>query len=151
MLITVETVGKGGIHVFAQLFCGSKTVIFNLSFSSSSSSFFFLAVPHVMWDLSTLIGDLLVPQPGLEPMPPASEAQSLNYWTIRKVSKFNLLMSIICLKKKRSFEIRNIQAWILIPPFSCGTLDGSLILLENRDNNASLIYHDISWYNIPSN
>ena len=113
--------------------------------------FFFLAVPHVMWDLSTLIGDLLVPQPGLEPMPPASEAQSLNYWTIRKVSKFNLLMSIICLKKKRSFEIRNIQAWILIPPFSCGTLDGSLILLENRDNNASLIYHDISWYNIPSN
>ena len=111
MLITVETVGKGGIHVFAQLFCGSKTVIFNLSFSSSSSSsFFFLAVPHVMWDLSTLIGDLLVPQPGLEPMPPASEAQSLNYWTIRKVSKFNLLMSIICLKKKRSFEIRNIQA-----------------------------------------
>ena len=62
--------------------------------------FFFFAVPHVMWDLSTLIRDLLVPQSGLEPMPPASEAQSLNYWTIRKVSKFNLLMSIIYLKKK---------------------------------------------------
>ena len=68
MLTTVETVGEGGIHVFAQLFCGSKTVIFNL-FSSSSSFFFFLAVPHIMWDLSTLIRDLLVPQPGLEPMP----------------------------------------------------------------------------------
>ena len=35
MLIIVETVGEGGIHVFAQLFSGSKTVIFNLSSSSS--------------------------------------------------------------------------------------------------------------------
>ena len=72
MLVTVETVGVLsllGIHVFAQLFCGSKTVIFNLSSSLSLSLLFFFAVPHVMWDLSTLLRDLLVPQSGLEPMP----------------------------------------------------------------------------------
>ena len=32
----------------------------------------FLAMPH------------LVPQPGIEPEPPALEAQSLNHWTPRK-------------------------------------------------------------------
>ena len=28
---------------------------------------------------------ILVPRPGLEPMPPAVEAWSLNYWTAREV------------------------------------------------------------------
>ena len=34
---------------------------------------------------------ILVPQPGIEPSPPAVEAQSLNYWTAREVpNKLNL-------------------------------------------------------------
>ena len=39
--------------------------------------FFFLAVPHGIWDLSS--------QPEMEPMLPAVEAQSLNHWTAREV------------------------------------------------------------------
>jgi len=39
--------------------------------------FFFLAVPHGMWDLSS--------QPEMEPVLPAVEAQSLNHWTAREV------------------------------------------------------------------
>ena len=29
--------------------------------------------------------EILVPQPGVEPAPPALEAQSLNHWTTREV------------------------------------------------------------------
>ena len=29
---------------------------------------------------------ILIPQPGIEPMPPAVEAQSLNHWTARETS-----------------------------------------------------------------
>ena len=32
--------------------------------------------------------EILVPQPGIEPMPPAEEAWSLNLWIIRKISSF---------------------------------------------------------------
>ena len=39
--------------------------------------FFFLATPQSM--------QILVPQPGIEPMPPAVEAWSLNHWTAREV------------------------------------------------------------------
>ena len=39
--------------------------------------FFFLAVQHGMWDLSS--------QPEMEPVLPAVEAQSLNHWTAREV------------------------------------------------------------------
>ena len=31
---------------------------------------------------------ILVPQPGIEPMPPALEAQSLNHWSAREVPHF---------------------------------------------------------------
>ena len=30
---------------------------------------------------------ILVPQPGIEPVPPALEAQSLNHWTTREVPR----------------------------------------------------------------
>ena len=33
---------------------------------------------------------ILVPQPGMEPMPPAMEAQDLNHWTARKVPRFRI-------------------------------------------------------------
>ena len=35
--------------------------------------------------------EILVPQPGIELMPPAVETQSLNYWTIREVSTHFLI------------------------------------------------------------
>ena len=39
--------------------------------------FFFLAAPHNMW--------IVVPQPGMEPIPPALEVWSLNHQTTREV------------------------------------------------------------------
>ena len=39
--------------------------------------FFFFATPHGMW--------ILVPQPGIESIPPALEVQNLNHWTIGEV------------------------------------------------------------------
>ena len=41
-----------------------------------------------------LVG-ILVPQPGVEPVPPAVEARSLNHWTAREVAHF-------CKKKKET-------------------------------------------------
>ena len=38
----------------------------------------------MFWPHSTACG-ILVPQPGIEPVPPALEAQSLNHWTAREV------------------------------------------------------------------
>ena len=39
----------------------------------------FLAIPHSC--------GILVPQPGIEPVPPAVEVHSLNHWTAREVPK----------------------------------------------------------------
>ena len=36
------------------------------------------------WPHSAALG-ILVPQPGIEPMPPAVETRSLNHWTTREV------------------------------------------------------------------
>ena len=44
--------------------------------------FFFFFWPH-----HAACG-ILVPQPGIEPVPPAVEAQSLNHWTAREVPLF---------------------------------------------------------------
>ena len=41
--------------------------------------FFFL----IFWPYRAACG-ILVPQPGIEPMPPPVEAQSLNHWTARE-------------------------------------------------------------------
>jgi len=46
-------------------------------------SFFFLFWPH-----HAACG-ILVPQPGVEPAPPALEVQSLNYWIAREVRRFS--------------------------------------------------------------
>ena len=47
-------------------------------------SFFFFFWPHC-----TTCG-VLVPPSGIEPLPPALEAQSLNHWTVREVPVFFL-------------------------------------------------------------
>ena len=46
--------------------------------------FFFFWPCHVTFGI-------LVPQPGIEPVPPAVEAQSLNHWTAREVPRTELL------------------------------------------------------------
>ena len=46
-------------------------------FESGCNFFFFLPSP--------VARGILVPQPGIKPVPPALEAQSLNHWTAREV------------------------------------------------------------------
>ena len=67
-----------GPHVaIAQIWCTEgrtlieKITIFNL-------------IKNVFW-LYHAAGGILVPQPGIEPVPPALEAQNLNHWTTRDV------------------------------------------------------------------
>ena len=51
--------------------------------SDESGPFFFF------WPHHTACGTL-VPRPGIEPVPPAVEAWSLNHWTPREVPKVDL-------------------------------------------------------------
>ena len=46
----------------------------------------FIYLFWVRWVLLVAHG-ILVPQPGIEPMPPALEVWSLNHWTTREVSR----------------------------------------------------------------
>ena len=48
------------------------------------SNFFFFFFGLLVWPHCAACG-ILVPQPGIEPVPPAVEAQSLNHWTAREV------------------------------------------------------------------
>ena len=56
---------------------------------NSAFFFFFLSWPH-----RTSCG-LLVPPPGIEPTPPALEAQSLNHWTTREAPQHVILNQIL--------------------------------------------------------
>ena len=42
---------------------------------------------------------ILVPQPGIKPVPYAVEAWSLNHWTAREVPKFQFLMPLLAYPK----------------------------------------------------
>ena len=57
--------------------------LFQIPQSSFISFFFFQFFGCAMWHVG-----IIVPQPGIEPMPPAVEAWSLNHWTAREVPKF---------------------------------------------------------------
>ena len=57
---------------------------------------FFLATPCSIW---------LVPQPGIEPVPPAVEARSLNRWTTREVP-----IQALCLKQDPIYGSRSQNA-----------------------------------------
>ena len=50
----------------------------------------------LFWLCRTACG-ILVPRPGIEPVPPAVEVQSLNHWTAREVPGFTYLKSRILL------------------------------------------------------
>ena len=56
----------------------------------------------VFWSCRAACG-ILVPRPGIEPAPPALEAQSLNHWTTKEVLKVGSLMSH--LPGTRSFSV----------------------------------------------
>ena len=45
---------------------------------------------------------ILVPQPGIKPLTPAGEVQSLNHWTTREVQEILMVgRSNLCFKKKK--------------------------------------------------
>ena len=73
----------------------SRILIFSLSL------FFFLAVPRGMQDL---------PQPGIEPVPPALGAQSLNYWTVREVP-----LILFCVLSELLPDINSLSKWLPHP------------------------------------
>ena len=77
------------IWFLSQRFLGTSWICCELLFLSSSSSFFFfyfiLAMPC----------GILVPWPGIETMPPAMEAWSLNHWTIREVPDHLLNLKVL--------------------------------------------------------
>ena len=70
---TVHLMGSDYVHGIA---LSILYMLFNLTYEISST-FIFLAVLCIMWDL--------VPQPGIEPASPALGVQSLSHWTTREV------------------------------------------------------------------
>ena len=48
---------------------------------------------------------ILVPQPGIEPAPPAVEAQSLNHWTAREVP---IHFFLLCNVATKHFKLLNV-------------------------------------------
>ena len=75
----------------------------------------------IYWPHSMVCG-ILVPWPGMEPMPPAGEAQSLNYLTTRKVPELMLLNCGVGEDSWESLDWKEIkpvnpkgnQSWIFI-------------------------------------
>ena len=47
-----------------------------------------------MWWPHSMARGILVPQPGIEPLSPAVEAQSLNHWTAKEVPRFYLFKEV---------------------------------------------------------
>ena len=58
--------------------------------SCTSNFFFFLAMPHSLWDLTSITRGQTC-APGIKPVPPALEAWSLNHWRAKKVPTSNFL------------------------------------------------------------
>ena len=58
----------------------------NPDFHVKPTTFFFFFFFLIFWPHCAACG-ILVLRPGLEPAPPAEEAQSLNHWTTREVPK----------------------------------------------------------------
>ena len=55
---------------------------------------FYSAAKHFVGFFSPLACGILVPQPGIEPMPPAVEAWSPNHWPIREFPEHFVLYSL---------------------------------------------------------
>ena len=61
----------------------------------------------IIWPYHTAFW-ILVPQPGIEPMPPALEAWSLNHWTTREVPEMKIYV------KKKTCTWMYIEALFII-------------------------------------
>jgi len=83
------------LHSQLSVYLVLQTVTFSQDICSTmyflnliSSSFFYLLYFIYLFFLVLLpcymVFRILVPHPGIKPVPPASEAQSLNHWTIRE-------------------------------------------------------------------
>ena len=64
------------------------------------------------WSCCVACG-ILVPQPGIKPVPPALEAQSVNHWTTK---------GVICFKYAAATAAKSLQSC----PTLCDPIDGSL-------------------------
>ena len=73
----------GNIFIFIKK-ASEQFPLFICCFKGSVASFIFFLPPHAAQGI-------LDPQPGIEPVPPALRVQSLNYWTIREVTKVTSL------------------------------------------------------------
>ena len=65
--------------------------LFNLFLKNLNLFIYLFIFGHV-----TQACEILVPQPGIEPLPPAVEAQSPNHWTAREVPIFLTLSLVLC-------------------------------------------------------
>ena len=72
------------------LFCKFSTFSIKVKAKSQGRFFKIFFFGHVF----LVACGILVPQPGMEPMPPAVEAWSLNQWTAREVPKNNFWKSV---------------------------------------------------------
>ena len=93
---------------------GHLSISLQLSFVSICLLFFFF----FFWRHHIACG-ILVPQPGIEPAPPALEAQSLNHWTTREVppsaysQKQGLMKSSCICSLQATLPVSLERSWII--------------------------------------
>ena len=72
-----------GLWLHHSSLCLCLHMVFSLV--SLCSPFFFFFKINTSWPCTSLACRILVPQPGIEPTPPAVEVHSLHHWTTRDV------------------------------------------------------------------
>ena len=55
-----------------------------------------LPIPRYFIWLYEMACEILLPQPGIEPVPPAGEVRSLNHWTTREVLAYSQILLFFC-------------------------------------------------------
>ena len=70
-------------------------------------NFFYLFI--YLWPRHAACG-ILVPWPGIKPVPPALEAQSLNHWTAREVPLSNIFIAVKY--TDRCINLKFLSQWI---------------------------------------
>ena len=86
----LREVRKRALEVFEQ----------HISYSKCSEVFFIIIIILIFWPCHVAWG-ILVPRPGIEPVPSALEAQNLNHWTIKEIPS---LVIIIKFQTEQSLE-----------------------------------------------
>ena len=71
-----------------------QKILILMKSSLSVLSFIDLASNRFFFWLRRVACGILVPPPGLEPVPPAVEARNLNHWTLREVPRFLFNLSV---------------------------------------------------------